>query len=133
MEYRMCEDCFKNKWLKKYIKENGEISKCCKCGEAGRVTINLYEKKFQNLFKGVFRYYYSEILYNAHWGGAWSWVDLLENENEIFNFKLDFSSSTEEKDLYDALGEFDEIIYNYDKEVSLYYGGKKNGCIYAAD
>ncbi len=64
-------------------------------------------------------------MYNAHWGGAWDWVDLLENENEIFNFKLDFSSSTEENDLYDALEQFDRRISDYDEDVSLYYGGER--------
>ena len=124
MVYRMCEDCFKNKWLKRYIKENGEIAKCCKCGKDGRITINLYERNFQNLFKGVFRYYYSEILYNSHWGGVYNWVSLLENENEIFTFKFDSLSFTEEEqDLYDVLDRFEGHVENYDEDVSLYYGG----------
>lgn len=120
----MCEDCFKNKWLKKYIKENGKISKCSKCGIDGKVTIDLYERKFQNLFKGVFRYYYSEILYNPHWGGFYNWVDLLENENEIFSFKLNDSDS-EEDELRYVLEQFEGHIVNYDEEVSLYYGGDR--------
>lgn len=124
LEYRMCGECFKNKWLKKYIKENGEIAKCCKCGENGRVTIDLYERNFQNLFKGVFRYYYSEILYNSHWGGAWNWMDLLENENEIFTFELNAVNLMEEEpDLYDVLDSFEGHVENYDEDVSLYYGG----------
>lgn len=123
MGYRLCEDCFKNQWLKKYIRNNGKKDQCCKCGKSDRITIDLCDKKFQSLFKGVFRYYYSEILYNSHWGGTWNWVDLLENENEIFNFNLSFSDSAEEGDLYDVLEQFEGHINNYDKDVSLYYGG----------
>ena len=124
MVYRMCGDCFKNKWLKRYIKENGEIAKCCKCGKDGRITINLYERNFQNLFKGVFRYYYSEILYNSHWGGVNDWISLLGNENEIFTFKFNVLSFTEEEqDLYDVLDRFEGHVENYDEDVSLYYGG----------
>lgn len=120
MIYQMCENCFKNKWLKKYIIDNGQVSKCNKCGESSKKTISFYDKKFQNLFKGVFRYYYPEILYNSHWGGTGNWVNLLENENEIFNFKIEI-----EDELYYVLDQIEAHVYDFDKDVSLYYGGER--------
>lgn len=127
--YKLCKDCFKNKWLKRYVEEKGGCGQCSRCKSIGTVT-DVSDKRFQNLLKAVFRYYYSETLYNSHWGGADSWLNLLTNTNEIFNFTLSemicMSDGTEkEDDLYYALDEIPGCVRNFDEEVSLYYGGER--------
>jgi len=129
MEYEICIECFKNQWLKRYIEENGEIKICTRCGRYDKKVISLHDKKFQNLFKGVFRYYYSEILYNTHWGGYFTWVDLLSKKNEVLSFRFTCSMKNInnvliDDNLYNILcDEFESHINNFDTDVSLYYGG----------
>jgi hypothetical protein len=73
------------------------------------------------LLKALIRYYYSETLYNSHWGGHSDWIYLLSDENPIFNFIYDWKQDDER--LYFELDTIEGHIRDYDKDVSLYYGG----------
>lgn len=121
MGYILCIDCVKDKWLKRFVKESGIESQCCMCKKVNKHTIDVKNKDFQILLKALIRYYYSETIYNTHWGGYDDWIYLLSEENPIFNFIYDRNQDNEK--LFIELDSIEGHINDYDHDVSLYYGG----------
>lgn len=120
---KICSNCIKSDDLKRYINENGNISDCYICKKIYQ-SIDILDNDFQNRFKAVFRYYYSETLYNSHWGGHCHWIDLLMTENELFNFVIPMKYEDTYLDKFvDSLDLIKAHVSDYDNEVSLYYGG----------
>lgn len=124
MANKICIDCFKDIFLKKYVHQFGTVGICNKCGKQSTKVILIDNKEFQNRFKASFRYYYSEILYNPHWSGYSHWIYLLSEENEIFESPLD-GDEDEQDSIYNEFYEIPGHVSDYDLDVSLYFGGER--------
>ncbi len=129
---RICIDCAKDQYLKRFIERNGsEGSECSICGRNGRKnSVPIDDRsKIKDLLKALIRYYYSEWNYNSHFGGD-SIESLLLNKNPIiFKIRVRKPKKNEDSIIYDFVDSFSWPPYADDphKEVSLYYGFDESG------
>lgn len=123
---RICDNCIKDKYMKRFISENGSIGNCLIC-EAEKITCDIADKGFSTMLKSSIRYHYTERVYNSHWGGYSDWLDIFTSENEIFNFIMPdrYYSNNKYELVYDVFDQIEGHISDYSTDVSLYYGGAR--------
>lgn len=120
----LCNRCIKDTKLMLYFSTQPQMKeKCSFCNEIDQTCLDVSynNSSFNNFLTALIRYYYSEDLYNRHWGGENIESFFLE-ENDIFNY--DMMKDNKEIDyVIEALGCMLGEHYMYDKDgVCLYYG-----------
>jgi len=123
----LCADCAKDQLLSTYIKQTSTIKeKCSICKRQNTFIIRITNNPtLQQIFKALIRYYFTENLYNHHFGGD-SIEGLFNKENPILNHEIINGNSNEENlETYDIIWPLIETPYeDFDKGVSLFMGSE---------
>jgi hypothetical protein len=86
--FYLCQDCAKDIFLKKIIKDNCLDTNICTICLDSKLAVNIsHNQEIKNLTRFLIRYHFPEYIYNIHWGGE-ALPALFYNENPIISHQF---------------------------------------------